>query len=167
MTETGLTCSFALHAASACGPQLRASARPLQTLNELDAAWVSDPAAEKTSWTLLSRVGVNFLASPSATGCWTICYNHRRQLLDTWQPDEKCCSHNHVDSSEKAPCERTVSSIRKQFYVTSNLIIYGDKGYPNILVNLPVIYERKCGIRNSIIFSFKCKIRIFYRYLHL
>ena len=113
-SEAGLTCSFALHVASACGPQLRVSAHPLQTLNELDAAVVNDPAAEKTSWTLLSRVGVNFLASPSATGCWTICYNHRRQLLDTWKPDDECCSHNHVNTSEKAPYERTVSSGTEQ-----------------------------------------------------
>ena len=49
-----------------------------------------------SSTVILSRVCVNYLSSKATFSDWSICRQHKLQLLDCWVPPAVCCHHQHV-----------------------------------------------------------------------
>ena len=86
-------CIFGQKSAKPCSaadkPHLR------QTLDEIDAS-AAKTGKSKSSWILLSRVGVDFLAADRNYGSSILCMNHREAFLDDWRAGVKCCNPGHA-----------------------------------------------------------------------
>ena len=50
------------------------------------------------STVVLSRVCVNYLSSKATFSDWSICRQHKLELLDCWVAPSTCCHHQHVDT---------------------------------------------------------------------
>ena len=75
------------------------------------------------STVVLSRVCVNYLSSKATFSDWSICRQHKLQLLDCWVPPSQCCHHQHVFTEADGDPEVTMGSVT---YAMSKTILKTD-----------------------------------------
>ena len=73
---------------------------------------------------ILSRVCVNYLSSKATFSDWSICRQHKLQLLDCWVPPAVCCHHQHVFTGDTEG--ETQQDMRAVTYAMSKTILKTD-----------------------------------------
>ena len=89
-------CTFASFSSDVCGPRNQNDGLLLQTLDEIDASqktltMYNSNTESQASWTILSRVGINYLTGMNYYGKWVICQIHKKELLDSYDAQSHCC----------------------------------------------------------------------------
>ena len=78
-----------------------------------------------SSTVVLSRVCVNYLSSKATFSDWSICRQHKLQLLDCWVAPSSCCHHQHVSTGQesKADMGAVTYAMSKTILKTDSMVL--------------------------------------------